>query len=176
MFPATVSNLRKAGERNGPPGWLPLCLTRPGAFPHIGAILRPAVEGDTSTGHPMQAVERANTRRQDRRKAVLAVRVRGKDAAGTWFDELAHTLDVTPSGARLGSIRHQLRVRDEVTVLHRQRKMEFRVVWTKKLDGVAEYQVGLQAIAHDHDAWGLNPAEFPVNAMAPTPASVLVTA
>ena len=176
MFPATASNLQEAAERNGPLGWLPLCLTQPGVIPHIGAIFRLARRSDTCTGHHMQAAERANTRRQDRRKAVLAVRVRGTDAAGKLFDELAHTLDVTPSGARLGSIRHQLRVRDEVTVWHRQRKMEFRVVWTKKLNGITEYQVGLQAIAHDHDAWGLSPADFPVKAAALTSASALVSA
>jgi hypothetical protein len=107
-----------------------------------------------------------NKRRQDRRKAVLPVRVRGKDATGKAFEELAHTLDVTPTGVRLGSIHHQLGTLEQLTVSYRQRKMEFRVVWTKKLDGVAEYQVGLQAVTQDGEVWGFSPADFGVRVEA----------
>ena len=98
-----------------------------------------------------------NQRRKDRMKAVLPVKVKGKDSAGATFEELAHTLDVTAAGARLGAIRRELNVLDEITVFYRQRKMQFRVVWVKKLQGTSEYQVGLQALAHDKDkeGWGL---------------------
>jgi len=95
-------------------------------------------------------------RRGNRTKAVLPVRVKGKDSAGKPFDELVHTLDVTPDGVRLGSVRHQLKVLDEITVFYRQRKIQFRVVWTKKLDGTSEFQVGLQAVTQDNEAWGLS--------------------
>jgi hypothetical protein len=95
-------------------------------------------------------------RRGNRTKAVLPVRVKGKDSAGKPFDELVHTLDVTPDGVRLGSVRHQLKVLDELTVFYRQRKIQFRVVWTKKLDGTSEFQVGLQAVTQDNEAWGLS--------------------
>jgi hypothetical protein len=70
-----------------------------------------------------------------------------------------HTLDVTATGVRLGSVRRELNLSDEVTVLFRQRKMTFRVVWVKKLKGTSEFQVGLQAIAQDREAWGINFAE-----------------
>lgn len=98
-----------------------------------------------------------NQRRKDRMKAVLPVKVKGKDSAGATFEELAHTLDVTAAGARLGAIRRELNVLDEITVFYRQRKMQFRVVWVKKLQGTSEYQVGLQALAQDKDkeGWGL---------------------
>lgn len=98
-----------------------------------------------------------NQRRKDRTKAVLPVKVKGKDRAGAAFEELAHTLDVTAAGARLGSIRRELNVLDEITVFYRQRKMQFRVVWVKKLQGTSEYQVGLQSLAPDKDkeGWGL---------------------
>ena len=95
-------------------------------------------------------------RRGNRTKAVLPVRVKGKDSGGKPFDELVHTLDVTPDGVRLGSVRHQLKVLDELTVFYRQRKIQFRVVWTKKLDGTSEFQVGLQAVTQDNEAWGLS--------------------
>lgn len=96
-----------------------------------------------------------NQRRKDRTKAVLPVKVKGKDSTGAAFEELAHTLDVTAAGARLGAIRHQLNVLDEITVFYRQRKMQFRVVWVKKLQGTSEFQVGLQAVVQDKEGWGL---------------------
>jgi len=99
-------------------------------------------------------------RRGARTKAVLPVRVKGKDDAGKPFDDLVHTLDVTPDGVRLGSVRHQLGVLEEVTVFYRQRKIQFRVVWTKKLEGTSEFQVGLQAVTQDSEAWGLNFADY----------------
>jgi|SRR5215831_15885106 len=98
-------------------------------------------------------------RRARRTKAVLPVRVKGKDSAGNAFDEIAHTLDVTQTGARLGSMRRELNIAEEVTVFYRQRKMQFRVVWTKKMQGSSEYQVGLQALTQEKEAWGLSFAE-----------------
>jgi hypothetical protein len=104
-----------------------------------------------------------NHRRQDRRKAVFPVKVQGKDVAGASFEEMAHTLDVTPTGARLGSVRRELQVLDPVTVWYRKRKMEFRVVWIKKLKGSSEYHIGLQALTQEKEVWGLNPADFPMH-------------
>lgn len=99
-------------------------------------------------------------RRGNRTKAVLPVRVKGKDVAGKPFEDLVHTLDVTPDGARLGSVRRELNVNDEITVFYRQRKIVFRVVWTKKLKGTSEFQVGLQAVLLDGEGWGLSLPEF----------------
>jgi len=99
-------------------------------------------------------------RRGNRTKAVLPVRVKGNDAAGKPFDVLVHTLDVTPDGVRLGSVRPQLKVLDEITVFYRKRRIQFRVVWTKKLEGTSEFQVGLQAVTQDSEAWGLSFPEY----------------
>ena len=99
-------------------------------------------------------------RRGNRTKAVLPVRVKGKDSSGKPFEGLVHTLDVTPEGARLGSVRHELNLHDEITVFYRQRKIQFRVVWTKKMKGTSEFQVGLRAVNHDNEAWGLSLPEF----------------
>jgi hypothetical protein len=105
-------------------------------------------------------MQSGDQRRGARTKAVLPVRVKGKDSVGKTFDDLAHTLDVTPDGVRLGSVRHLLNVLDEITIFYRQRKIQFRVIWTKKLEGTSEFQVGLQAITQDCEAWGLNFAEY----------------
>ncbi len=99
--------------------------------------------------------EETNKRRGSRTKAVLPVRIKGKDSAGKAFDELAHTLDVNASGIRLGSVRRELSAQEEVTVFFRQRKLQFRVVWTKKMQGTSEFQVGLQAVTQDQEVWGL---------------------
>jgi len=99
---------------------------------------------------------KTDRRRQDRIQAVLPVRVRGTDASGASFEGLAHTLDLTPTGARLGAIRHKLKACYTLTILYRQRRMEFTVVWTKLLDGKGEYQVGLQAFSQEKEPWGLS--------------------
>lgn len=112
-------------------------------------------------------------RRGNRMKAVLPVRLKGKDSAGKPFDELVHTLDVTPSGARLGSVRRELAVDDEVTIFYRQRKIQFVVVWTKKMKGTSEFQVGLRALTQDREAWGMAlPAQTAQTALSQAPALV----
>lgn len=87
---------------------------------------------------------------------MLPVRVKGKDASGKPFEELAHTLDLTSNGARLGAIRHELRTSDTLTVFYHQRRMEFIVMWTRLLEGKRrEHQVGLQAYSQEKEPWGL---------------------
>jgi hypothetical protein len=105
-------------------------------------------------------------RRGNRTKAVLPVRIKGIDSSGSAFEELAHTLDVTASGVRLGSIRRELNLFDEITVFYRTRKIQFRVVWTKKLKGTSEFQVGLQSVTQDRQAWGMSFAPQPTISQA----------
>lgn len=118
----------------------------------------------------------SNKRRLSRTKAVLPVRIKGKDSAGKPFEELAHTLDVNASGIRLGSIRRELSEHEEVTIFFRQRRMQFRVVWVKKMNGSSEFQVGLQAVTQEREAWGMTFAENakqPDQALRTTPVSAL---
>jgi hypothetical protein len=104
--------------------------------------------------------EDGNQRRGQRTKAVLPVRVKGKDSNGKPFEELVHTLDVTPDGVRLGSVRAELNVLEEISLFYRQRKIMFRVVWIKKMQGTSEFQVGLRAVTQDSEVWGLNFPEY----------------
>jgi len=116
-------------------------------------------------------------RRGNRTKAVLPVRVKGKDSAGKPFDELVHTLDVTPDGVRIGSVRRELNLLEEITVFYRQRRIQFRVVWTKKMKGTSEFQVGLKAMTRDNEAWGLNFPDYerqPASQSVPAHASAAV--
>jgi len=131
------------------PGWLPLCLTHRSyscLFRFDAHYLR----------DQMQASKKTDRRRQERIQAVLPVRVRGRDSSGASFEALAHTLDLTPIGARLGAIRQELKTLDTLTIFYHQRRMEFTVVWTRLLDGKDEYQVGLQAFAQEKEPWGMS--------------------
>ena len=101
----------------------------------------------------------SNHRRGNRVKAVLPVRVKGRDSSGSVFEDLVHTLDVTPSGVKLGAVRRVLKVLDEITILYRSRKLQYRVVWIKQLKGTSEYQVGLEALTQDGELWGLGSSD-----------------
>jgi hypothetical protein len=104
-----------------------------------------------------------NTRRTGRLKAVLPIRMRGTNTAGQTFDDLVHTLDVTMTGIRVGAVRQELNLLEPLTIFFRKRRLEFRVVWTKKLKGTNEYQIGLRAASEEHEAWGLRVSDFIVN-------------
>jgi hypothetical protein len=106
-------------------------------------------------------------RREKRLKVVLPVRVCWQDKANQSVNELAHTLDITPSGARLGAIRQELRIGDKVTVQYRQRRLHFRVVWVMPLAGTSEYQVGLES--ENKESWGLELSETDVADIRPRP-------
>ena len=94
-------------------------------------------------------------RSQNRMTAVLPVRVRGIDDSGATFDELVHTLDLTPGGARIGSVHRALRPLETLVVFYRQRRMDFKVIWIRLL-GKGEYQVGLQALSQGKEGWSAN--------------------
>jgi PilZ domain len=98
-----------------------------------------------------------NKRRNDRVKAVLPVKVWGNDNVGAPYTAVAHTLDITQTGARLGSVRRTFNVGDRLTLQYRQRKADFRVIWTRQLQGSKEYQIGLETVTHENDPWGLKP-------------------
>jgi hypothetical protein len=93
-------------------------------------------------------------RRRSRTKAVLPVRVCSNDGSGNSHSELVHTLDITDTGARLGGVRHPLKVGSLITLQYKQHKASFRVVWTEAVPGRTEHRVGLEALAYK-DVWGL---------------------
>lgn len=95
-----------------------------------------------------------NRRRYNRTKAVLPVRVSGNDPSGASYCDLAHTLDVTKSGIRLGSVLRHLKVGSQLTIQYRQYKAEFRVIWISQLTHLKEHHVGLEAVV-PRDVWGL---------------------
>lgn len=94
-------------------------------------------------------------RRKLRLKMVLPVRIWGNDVDGKPFSQLAHTLDLTSSGARVGGMRVLLNSRDIVWLQCRHRKAQFRVVWTGRPGGSREHQLGIECVEKMRNIWGL---------------------
>ena len=46
---------------------------------------------------------------------------------------LAHTIDITPGGARLGALRQELKVGTTITLQRGAKRGKFRVAWIKQL-------------------------------------------
>lgn len=86
-------------------------------------------------------------------KMVLPVRVSGTDNEGTPFSFLAHTLDFSRSGARLGGIRHALQVGETVTLEYKLRQARFAVRWVGPLGTRSEHQAGVQSLEPENFLW-----------------------
>lgn len=103
-------------------------------------------------------MDNATKRRHKRIKMVLPLKVSSKNASNQAVNELAHTLDITPMGARLGAIRHLLKPGETLTIQYRQRRFQCRVVWVRQLEGTLEYQVGVEATGSG-ETWGIELAD-----------------
>ncbi|HTR67284.1 MAG TPA: energy transducer TonB [Terriglobales bacterium] len=93
----------------------------------------------------------AGTQRYQRTKMVLPLRV--------WVNEpsseapsLAHTLDISPIGGRLGGLRAPMHPGQTITLQRGQRKAQFRVVWSRQL-APAEIQAGIEALEGGRNIW-----------------------
>ena len=93
-------------------------------------------------------------RRSERMKAVLPIKIYGRDSRGNTYCDLAHTLDVGRAGARLGSMRRKVELGSLVVVQYRQRKAEFKIVWIKSLNGDKDQWIGLKPV-EQKDPWGI---------------------
>ncbi|MBV8051791.1 MAG: PilZ domain-containing protein [Acidobacteriaceae bacterium] len=90
-------------------------------------------------------------RRSKRTKVVLPVKV---SVSGT--SQLAHTCDLTYSGARVGGLHKELKKGEIVSLQRGSKKASFKVVWVQQL-GPNEIQVGLQATQRQNNLfWGVD--------------------
>lgn len=106
--------------------------------------------------------------RHIRTKMVLPVRLSLKTAKDHSREAIfAHTVDISPVGARLGGLRISLQPGEVITLQHRHSKAQFRVIWTKQV-GPDELRAGVEWVAIEKlvgtetNFWGLE---------LPTPAS-----
>jgi hypothetical protein len=92
-------------------------------------------------------------RKSLRRKMVLPVKV--------LIDQdthLAHTLDITPGGARLGALRQQLKVGTIVILQRGSKRAKFRIAWVRRL-APTEVHAGVEALDPPDEFWGVGLAD-----------------
>jgi hypothetical protein len=94
-------------------------------------------------------------------KMVLPVRFWPDDENGqNAGPQLAHTVDISPIGGRLGGLRNPLRPGQTIMLERGQNKFQFRVVWTNQL-GPGEIQAGIESVAFERKIWGVDlPDQF----------------
>ena len=95
--------------------------------------------------------------RYQRTKMVLPCRV--------WTDDeddndvaplqLAHTLDISPIGGRLGGLRTPVEVGQTLTLQRGQKKTHVRVIWTKQL-APTEMQAGFETLEFGKKIWDVD--------------------
>jgi hypothetical protein len=98
---------------------------------------------------------RIGKRQSTRAKSVVPVRVW---IAGSKDIHLAHTLDVSNHGVKLGGCRGEIKVGDEIVIQYHQTHAQFRVTWITACEGSSEKQVGAECLEPEKQLWG---APFP---------------
>ena len=114
----------------------------------------------------MQTLASVGKRRQKRAKMVLPVRViRGTGAEKMTY--LAHTLDISYGGVRVGGLRVQIVPGEVVLVQYGTRRAKHRVVWVNPL-GSGEVHFGAESLEPGIDLWQLELPEELYDRYRPT--------
>ena len=92
-------------------------------------------------------------RKSLRRKMVLPVKV----SVGT-VTRLAHTVDITSTGARLVAYQTPLQSGMIIILQRGAKKKEFRVEWIRQLSP-NEVQAGIELLEPENNFWGVNLSE-----------------
>jgi hypothetical protein len=88
-------------------------------------------------------------RLQKRRKMVLPVKI-----MLTGSNLLVHTLDISTSGVRIGSIRENPQPGQMVGLSRGARKAQFRIIWIEQRGH--EFHAGLKGIQAGENFWGID--------------------
>ena len=75
--------------------------------------------------------------------------------AGSRESHLAHTLDVSEHGVRLGGFRGELKVGDKIEIEYQHKKAQFRVAWIAAREGSSEKQIGVECLEPGKQVWGV---------------------
>ncbi len=89
--------------------------------------------------------------------------------------QLAHTVDISPIGGRLGGLRSPLQAGQTILLQRGQNRVQFRVVWTRQV-GPGEIQAGIESMAFEEKIWGVDlPDELGEEAASPVIPSIIPT-
>ena len=92
-----------------------------------------------------------NRRKSPRTKMVLPVKVSVDKVT-----HLAHTVDITPTGARINCTQRAQLQTGTIIALHRGvTKAKFRVQWIRQL-GPDQQQVGIESLEPQNNFWGVD--------------------
>ncbi len=94
---------------------------------------------------------RTGDRRLKRTKSVVPVRFW---IAGSEDVHLAHTLNVSKHGVKLGGYRGEIKVGDEMVIQYRQTRAQFRVTRITACEGSSEKQLGAKCLEPGKQIWG----------------------
>ena len=86
---------------------------------------------------------RIGKRLSKRTKSVVPVRLW---IAGSEDSHLAHTLDVSNHGVKLGGCRGEMKVGDKIEIQYRQKRAQFRVAWITARTDSLEKQIGAECL------------------------------
>ncbi len=93
--------------------------------------------------------------RFSRTKMVLPLRFWPGDGSGeSAGPQLAHTLDISPIGGRLGGLRNPLQSGQTILLQRGKNRTQFRVIWSRQL-GPGEVQAGVEAVSLEENVWGV---------------------
>ncbi|HYL16661.1 MAG TPA: PilZ domain-containing protein [Terriglobales bacterium] len=97
-------------------------------------------------------VKKTAPERRAKRRTKMVLPVKVSLVSGT---ALAHTIDITYSGARLGGMRERLQPGEVIALTRGSQKAEFRIVWARQL-GKHEFHAGLEAVQSQEQFWGVD--------------------
>jgi len=103
------------------------------------------------TTAPRSETKHQGERRTKRTKSVVPVRLW---IAGSKESHLAHTLNVTNQGVRLGGYRGEIKVGNELLIQYRHMQARFRVAWIAARDDSSEKQIGAECLDPGKHLWG----------------------
>jgi len=78
--------------------------------------------------------------------------------AGSEDSHLAHTLDVSNHGVKIGGCQGEFKVGDKIEVLYRHKHAQARVAWITAPEGSSEKQIGPEFLEPEKQVWDV---EFP---------------
>ena len=93
-------------------------------------------------------------RKLPRKKMVLPVKVTIDKAT-----YLAHTVDITHTGARLGALRTQLQPGMIISLQRGSKKAKFRIAWIRQL-APNELQAGVESLEPHNNFWGVDLSDW----------------
>ena len=94
-------------------------------------------------------------RREQRIAKAFRVKARGVDRDGNSFVQKIHTIDISRSGARLGSMGCVRGPGETIEVKRGWRKARFRVVWVGEIGRPQDNQIGISSLEPGKYLWGV---------------------